>query len=654
MSISRLPVSGEIAEPLSTPAHGDRIDDRFLPPQEFRQSFALIDSEGRLVAWDRGLEIEWAIAGHLIRRGGSYAEIVRVLATGPGTEAFMKENFPGVDPEHQLQARIAGLGTERRHEYRTADGRTILVEERPIVSGGTQRIARDITAEKQVEGALAEARKRLDSVDSNEYGVLTETRRTPDGLYDFGRIGEPLCRLLDLPELVGQDPMLIFSRFERSADDNARSAELMERSARTLESFSEEYQIRDGKNRLRWIRQSMMPQREPDGTVVYSGVLRDVTREKEAEDQVEMLQSVVVRSSDSILIMETDPGQERDSKIVYVNQKFTELFGWSADELVGQPSDILTARPVIADTTLFGALERNDGELMEFETSSRNGRVFWVEARVATIQKFDSGRYRWAVMSHDISERRHAQDELLRAKEEAEAGNRAKGEFLANMSHELRTPLNAIIGFTELISQGVAKTGWTSAYSEYLDDVSESGHHLLDLINTVLDLSKIEAGQLELNLEAVDLGDVVRRSLAMVSGMARAGGITLSEDIPADPLEIQGDFRALKQVVLNVLSNAIKFTPPGGTVNASLSLAGADAAITVTDTGCGIAEEDLERVMLPFVQVAGSISRNFGGSGLGLTIAHDLCLLHRGSLRVVSSIGRGTTIEILLPLTAAV
>jgi PAS domain S-box-containing protein len=627
--------------------------DKLLPPQEFRQSFALIDNEGKLAAWDRGLEIEWSAAGHLIRQGASYAEIIRALATSPGAEAFMKENFPSIDPERQFQARIAGLGTERRHEYRTADGRTILVEERPIVSGGTQRIARDITDEKQVEDDLADARKRLEVVDSNEYGVLTESRRTPDGIYIFEPISEPLCRLFDLPaELVGGDPMLIFSRFERSAEGNAKSAALMEHAVRTLESFSEEYPIRDGQNRLRWIRQSMMPQREPDGTVVFSGVLRDVTREKEAEDQVEMLRSVVVRSSDSIVIMETDPGQERDSKIVYVNEKFTELFGWSADELIGQRSEILTAnRPVIADTTLFAALVRDDGEPVEFETSSRNGRVFWVEARVGTIQKFDSGRYRWAVMSHDISERRHAQDELLRAKEEAEAGNRAKGEFLANMSHELRTPLNAIIGFTELIAQGVAQTGWMPAYSEYLDDVSESGHHLLDLINTVLDLSKIEAGQLKLDLDAVDLDEIVRRSLAMVSGMARDGEITLSEDIPAERLEIQADFRALKQVVLNVLSNAIKFTPPGGKVDLALGFTDTEAVITVTDTGCGIAEKDLERVMLPFVQVENSLSRRFGGSGLGLSIARDLCVLHRGSLRIASSEGGGTTVRILLPLT---
>jgi PAS domain S-box-containing protein len=248
--------------------------------------------------------------------------------------------------------------------------------------------------------------------------------------------------------------MLIYSRFEASAEDNAKSAAIMEHSARTLESFSQEFHIRDGKDRLRWIRQSMIPRREPDGTVIFSGVMRDVTREKEAEDQVEMLQSVVVRSSDSIAIFENDPGSGGNSRIVYVNEKFTELFGLSADEVIGAQGELLTVnRPIIAGAILSAALERDDGEPVEFETSSRDGRVFWAEARVATIQKFDDGRFRWVVMSHDISERRAAQNELLRAKKESEAGNRAKSEFLANMSHELRTPLNAIIGFTDVILQ---------------------------------------------------------------------------------------------------------------------------------------------------------------------------------------------------------
>jgi PAS domain S-box-containing protein len=490
---------------------------------------------------------------------------------------------------------------------------------------------------------------QLDAMNAGLGTVMTETRRTPDGNYVFQPINEALQRLLDLPpELVGQDAIMLYARMKPSAQDHVRNATELEEAALTLKGVEHDYHIRDGKDRMRWIRHSMLPRRESDGTVVFSGVMRDVTREKEAEDQVEMLRSVVVQSSDSIVIFDSDSVDDEGS-IVYANPKFTELFGWSADELMTKPGGYIAARPVVARKPLAEARRRNDGEPAEFQTSSRNGRVFWVEARVVTIQQFDNGRSRWAVISRDISERRRAQEELLRAKHEAEAGNRAKSDFIANMSHELRTPLNAVIGFTELIEQGVVRSGWTSAYTEYLADIRESGQHLLDLINTILDLAKIETGQLELNRTSLDLGELVRRSLAVVSGMARNGGITLSADIPADRPEIDGDYLKLKQVLLNIISNAIKFTPAGGTANVALRFTETDALITVTDTGCGIPRDHLNRVGHPFVQVENARSRKFEGSGLGLSIARKLCCLHGGQLTIDSVEGEGTTVEILLP-----
>jgi len=478
--------------------------------------------------------------------------------------------------------------------------------------------------------------------------AVTKTRHASEGDYFFRQIDASLQRLLDFPaELVGQDDMALVARIKASL---ARNAAQLEEAARTLKRLEQDYQIGDGKDPMRWIRHSMSPRRQADGTVVFSGVMRDVTREKEAEDQVEMLRSVVVRSSDSIVIFESDSTAEDDTRIVYVNTKFTDLFGWSVDEVVGKPGAFLVAnRPIIGCGALAATLLRNDGEPVEFETSSRDGRVFWVEARVSIIQRFDNGRFRWVVISHDISDRRRSQDELLRAKKEAEAGNRAKGDFLANMSHELRTPLNAIIGFTELIHQGVTGAGWLPRYLEYLADVSQSGRHLLDLINTILDLSQIEAGQLKLELAPVDLCELIRRSVSLASGAARDGGVTLSICVPFECLEVAGDYLKLKQALLNVVSNAIKFTQPGGAVSVTLTANQAAATIGVADTGCGIRKADLERVALPFMQGASNLSRRFGGSGLGLSIAHELCRLHNGRLDIDSIEGQGTTVRISLP-----
>ncbi len=300
------------------------------------------------------------------------------------------------------------------------------------------------------------------------------------------------------------------------------------------------------------------------------------------------------------------------------------------------------------------AILRDDGIPIEYEAIGRDKRVFWVEIRVMTVQKFANGGFRWVVISRDIDERRHAQDMLIRAKEAAEAGDKAKSNFLANMSHELRTPLNAIIGFTELIEQGVARTGWQPSYTEYLADVSGSGRHLLDLINTILDLSKIEAGQLRLDVGPVDLCDLVRTSLALVSGMARDGRITISADIPPDYREIPGDFLKLKQVMLNIFSNAIKFTPPGGKIAVGVAYTATRAIVTVnhdTAVAGSRAKRSGAGGRQPFVQVGTfAPSRKYGGSGLGLSIARELCGLHGGRLTIRSVEGKGTTVRISLPL----
>jgi len=403
---------------------------------------------------------------------------------------------------------------------------------------------------------------------------------------------------------------------------------------------------------VRWIRQSMMPHPEPDGSILFTGAMRDISREKEAEDQVELLRSVVVRSSDSIAIFETNFTPEPATTILYLNEKFTELFGGSADDLVGKPIEVMGANDINAQgkALMDAAVLRDDGEPFEYETGGKDGRVFWVEVRVKTVQKLSNGAFRWVVISRDVSERHHVHAELQRAKEQAEASNRAKDDFLANMSHELRTPLNAIIGFTELIEHGVAQTGWTDSYTEYLADVSGSGRHLLDLINTILDLSKIEAGQLELALEPVDLCELVRTSLALVSGMAHDGQIAVTTEIPPDCPEVRGDFLKLKQVLLNIFSNAIKFTPPQGKIFVRVSFTTTRAVIAVSDTGCGIPAADIKRVTLPFVQVTSSLSRKYGGSGLGLSIARQLCNLHGGRLTIRSVEGKGTTVRISLPL----
>ncbi len=248
----------------------------------------------------------------------------------------------------------------------------------------------------------------------------------------------------------------------------------------------------------------------------------------------------------------------------------------------------------------------------------------------------------------DVTAEVEAERQLRDARDRAEAANKAKSEFLANMSHELRTPLNAIIGFSELIAaQPFGKI--ESRYIEFVGDILSSGRHLLDLINDLLDMSKIEAGQFELLDEDVELAPLLQSCLTMLGPRAAEGRVALSHDRPAAPIAIRADQRAVRQIVINLLSNAVKFTPADGAVSLRIEPAEGGVAIVVADTGIGIAKDALDRLCEPFQQVDASIARRFGGTGLGLAITRKLLGLHGGQLRFDSEPGHGTTVWAVFP-----
>ena len=233
--------------------------------------------------------------------------------------------------------------------------------------------------------------------------------------------------------------------------------------------------------------------------------------------------------------------------------------------------------------------------------------------------------------------------------EAAREANQAKSDFLANMSHELRTPLNAIIGFSELIT-GKMFGPISARYVEYAQDIHASGSHLLSIVSDVLDLSKIEAGQRSLSDSVVDLYEAAESSLRLVRGRAENGRIRLVNGVPRDLPHVHADERAVRQILLNLLSNGVKFTPEGGRV-AVTAEARSDGSLTVCvdDTGIGISPENIPRALAPFSQVDNSLTRRHAGTGLGLPLVKSLIELHRGTLELVSEEGKGTLATIMFP-----
>jgi two-component system cell cycle sensor histidine kinase PleC len=281
------------------------------------------------------------------------------------------------------------------------------------------------------------------------------------------------------------------------------------------------------------------------------------------------------------------------------------------------------------------ALKRHEEKLLDSERR--------LIATVSDLKKSRQTLETQAQQLADLAER------YLDQKAQAESANRAKSEFLANMSHELRTPLNAIIGFAEVMEGGMFGPLGCAKYAEYCNDIRSSGHYLLSVINDILDMSRIEAGRTTLTREPVVLAEVVARARTLVSELARSKGLTLLvEELPG--ITISADPRALQQILVNLLQNAVKFTGPGGTVALRARRAATGVNIYVEDTGIGIPRDALGKLGRPFEQVETEFNKTYKGSGLGLAIARSLAELHGGNLRIRSHEGVGTIVMVHLPL----
>ncbi len=441
------------------------------------------------------------------------------------------------------------------------------------------------------------------------------------------------------------------------------------RQAQTFGAFDVSFPVTDGRGKVRWIdaRGQARGDRGEDGFTNVLGVALDTTEARRAKAQAQAAESRlrdgIESVSDAFVLF------DKQGRLILSNQAFQDAFGFEDGVLrrgaFKQDLNRIAALAIKSDQPATGGragareVELHDGRWLQLvERFTSDGGSVVTAADITAIKRKEAERQRATERLHvtiaELEDREERLSLLARKYEvamtRAEAANQAKSEFLANMSHELRTPLNAINGFSEIMAGEMFGPLGDPKYKGYAADILKSGQHLLSLINDILDMAKIEAGKLTLHYEMVSLKEIVEDATRLMRGKIEEAGLKLVVDSPVLP-DIEADYRGLKQVILNLISNAVKFTPEGGNIVVALSREDDERVrIAVTDTGIGIAAKDLDRLARPFEQVEGQHSKTTQGTGLGLALTKSLIELHGGALNIASEPGQGTTVSFDLPI----
>ncbi|HEY4941572.1 MAG TPA: PAS domain-containing sensor histidine kinase [Rhizomicrobium sp.] len=323
-----------------------------------------------------------------------------------------------------------------------------------------------------------------------------------------------------------------------------------------------------------------------------------------------------------------------------------DLLGLAPSALV-HPDDLKAMQSAFMESAYYARAAS-----AEVRMKRRDGSYVWAEIRCRPAPPHHGEASDIVAVTRDITERKAQEAELIAARDAAEGANRAKSSFLANMSHELRTPLNAIIGFSEVMTHEMFGPVGSARYLEYSRLIHESGGHLLELINSVLDMSKIEAGKLDLFEEVFDLAETAESAVRFVKLHAERAGVALKLSVEPGAGTIFADKRSIKQVLINLLTNGVKFTPRGGDVRVRAAPSAGGIEISVADSGVGISAKDLERLGKPFEQVEAEHVRSREGTGLGLALVKALATMHGGEATLESVLGEGTTVRVRLPFAA--
>ncbi len=399
-----------------------------------------------------------------------------------------------------------------------------------------------------------------------------------------------------------------------------------------------------------WLRLSGEPIFAEDGAFLdYRGTSANVTASVEAERAIQANEAQLRLVTDNlpVLIVQFDA----ELRFQFANRVCQEWYARPLDQIVGVGADeVLDAEAMAFLRPHLEATIQGETTSFEYRITYPDGITRDVEITNVPNRDLNGDVVGCFGLVSDITERKAAEEAVLAAMEQAEIANRTKSDFLSNMSHELRTPLNAIIGFSEIIKQKTLGPVGNAKYREYVGDINASGQHLLGLINSILDLSKVESGTDELYEENIDVPETVRLIMRLSMGAAQMGNVDLVSEVPDGIPALRADASKVKLILINLLSNAVKFTPDGGKVTLK-SWSGAESGYVfqVTDTGIGIFPAAIPKALAPFQQINSHLNRKHEGTGLGLPLTKSFVESHDGYLDVQSEVGIGTTVTVCFP-----
>ena len=388
-----------------------------------------------------------------------------------------------------------------------------------------------------------------------------------------------------------------------------------------------------------------------DGQIRIVGTIHDAEekqRAKQALSEVEKKYKTIVENAAGGIYQITPKGQ-----IMSGNPALARLLGYNdIDQLVEDDFNMNAAFTSTGNRHEYEVSLHKDGFIRNHEAELRqsNGQIIWVNENARAVKDIDGSILYYEGSIEDITQRKNAETDIIQEKLNSDLASRAKSEFLTNMSHELRTPLNAIIGFSEIIKGEALGEIENKNYVDYAKDIYDSGGRLLNVINEILGISKIEAGNRQLSESIVNIGSVIDTCKNLLASKIETHALDVNSTIDDETPSVVAEELAFKQIFMNLLSNAIKFTPPNGKITITSEYEqGGDLRLSVTDTGVGMDDSDIPKALSPFGQLDNSLSRSGSGTGLGLTLVSSLVHLHGGQLEMISQKGIGTAVTVIMP-----